>query len=352
MWDRSLTPGSGARISSKKARRALIPRLDWLEDRQLLSSSGLLQFDFGTSGSPVLPGAAKVTPTSRYSPEKGFGWNHGTIRGVDRKTKGIPQRAFNSTANGVFAVDLQNATYLVRLTSGDARGFHDKEGVYLQGVRVDTIATAAGRYVTRTYTVTVTTGQLDLGLVKQKRARDPVCVINELQIEQVSPLVHVDPSASALMGQAVTLPGTVQGGPLPYTTHWDFGDGSSSDISATASHVYMDPGVYHATLTVTNSLGYSSIGSTSVIVGDIAPTATVSGPGQGYAMIPISVQASATSISPAEQAAGFTYVWSFGDGTTSAGPSQVQSHTYTSLPVVTPYRSRPLTRTARPAPPL
>src|SRR5947199_10829588 len=41
---------------------------------------------------------------------------------------------------------------------------------------------------------------------------------------------------------------------------WDFGDGSSAS-TATANHVYAHPGVYQATLTVTDAAGNSATSS-------------------------------------------------------------------------------------------
>src|SRR5947199_7491414 len=46
---------------------------------------------------------------------------------------------------------------------------------------------------------------------------------------------------------------------------WDFGDGSSAS-TATANHVYAHPGVYQATLTVTDAAGNSATSSFQVTV--------------------------------------------------------------------------------------
>jgi fibronectin type 3 domain-containing protein len=81
-------------------------------------------------------------------------------------------------------VDVPNGTYQVILTAGDAGPYgHDQE-VFLEGVSVDTIATAAGEVLTRTYTVTVTDGQLTLRLDGRGGA-DPNMIINALQVIEI-----------------------------------------------------------------------------------------------------------------------------------------------------------------------
>ena len=58
----------------------------------------------------------------------------------------------------------------------------------------------------------------------------------------------------------------------------------------------------------------------------MAPTATPGGPYAGTAGSPIAFSASAVDPSPADSAAGLTYLWDFGDGTTST--QQAPTHTY------------------------
>ena len=60
---------------------------------------------------------------------------------------------------------------------------------------------------------------------------------------------------------------------------------------------------------------------------NVAPTVTLSGPStSGVAGDSLSFTASATDPSTVDTAAGFTYNWSFGDGTTATGPTA--SHIY------------------------
>ena len=106
------------------------------------------------------------------------------------------------------------------------------------------------------------------------------------------------------------------------------GAGSSAGGSTlTPAHVYANPGTYTATLTATDSAGHSGSSSTTVTVNDVAPTVTLTDP-PAVAGSPVSFTASATDVSPAVQAAGFTYAWNFGDGSTGSGATT--SHSFAS----------------------
>jgi PKD repeat protein len=63
-----------------------------------------------------------------------------------------------------------------------------------------------------------------------------------------------------------------------------------------------------------------------VTVNDVAPTVSLNNPGLGIAGDNVYFTANATDISPADQAAGFTYSWNFGDGGTAIGV--IPAHTY------------------------
>ncbi len=61
------------------------------------------------------------------------------------------------------------------------------------------------------------------------------------------------------------------GGTLPYTWHWDFGDGQEASVEDTF-HTYENPGSYNATATVTDATGQTESDSPTVSVSP-APTA-------------------------------------------------------------------------------
>ena len=74
---------------------------------------------------------------------------------------------YDYTHSGTFAVALANGTYNITLTLGDARGYSYTNSIYFQNdaTPTDTVATGgATAVVTRTYKITITNGQLDLGL--------------------------------------------------------------------------------------------------------------------------------------------------------------------------------------------
>ncbi len=88
-----------------------------------------------------------------------------------------------------------------------------------------------------------------------------------------------------------------------------------------------DSGIYIVSLTLTDLNGRTSlVNSITITADDVAPTASVGGPYTGAAGSPIAFAASATDPSPVDSAAGFTYLWNFGDGTTGSG--QTPDHTY------------------------
>jgi fibronectin type 3 domain-containing protein len=139
------------------------------------------KFDFGTTTSPVAGGFARVANTTTYAAGTGYGWKSGTISSRDRTTGGDLKRDFNFTPLGTFAVDLPNGTYNVRITFGDATGAHDQMGISLEGVLVDTVSTALNQFVTNTYQVTVSDGQLTV-LLDDVGGADANVVINGLEV--------------------------------------------------------------------------------------------------------------------------------------------------------------------------
>ncbi|HEX6984284.1 MAG TPA: fibronectin type III domain-containing protein, partial [Planctomycetaceae bacterium] len=142
------------------------------------------QFDFGTGSSPLAGGAARVTEATKYSAALGHGWLSGTVASRDRGTADPLTRDLNFAADATFAVDLANGTYLVTVTLGDASAAHDQQGVYLEGALADSVTTAKGQFVSRSYTVTVADGQLTLRL-DDLGGSDPNAVVNSLEIEEL-----------------------------------------------------------------------------------------------------------------------------------------------------------------------
>jgi PKD repeat protein len=141
--------------------------------------------------------------------------------------------------------------------------------------------------------------------------------------------VSAGASKSVSEGSALAFTGTASGGAGALSYSWNFGDGTPAVTGTlTPSHTYAIYGTYTATLTVTDLAGDTAQSSTTVTVKDVAPTVTIGGPYSGTSGSAIAFTASATDPSPQEVAAGFTYAWKFGDGSTST--LQNPSHTYAS----------------------
>ena len=68
--------------------------------------------------------------------------------------------------------------------------------------------------------------------------------------------------------------GTIYGGTLPYSYHWDFGDGTTS-TEQNPKHAYDHHGNYTATFTVTDADGNSSSDTASVVVDYALPTISI-----------------------------------------------------------------------------
>jgi probable HAF family extracellular repeat protein len=141
-----------------------------------------LHYVFGPSTTPPVSGYTLITSASTYKTfSPGFGWSAGTVYSVDRGTGANLIRYLDYTKNATFSVDMANGNYTVTVTMGDATTAHDNMGIFLQGTQVDTVNTAAGASVSKTYHITVSNGRLDLGL-QDLGGTDPYAIINELDI--------------------------------------------------------------------------------------------------------------------------------------------------------------------------
>ena len=106
----------------------------------------------------------------------------------------------------------------------------------------------------------------------------------------------------------------------PGSWSWDFGDGNTSTLE-NPTNTYVTDGTYSVMLTETNSLGTNTTTETGyIVVGAAAPVASFSAtPTEGSA--PLTVQFSDTSTNTP-----ISWVWNFGDGSSSSVQDPV--HTY------------------------
>lgn len=75
---------------------------------------------------------------------------------------------------------------------------------------------------------------------------------------------------NAVIGAGVSFSGRASGGSAPYTFEWDFGDGTEQ-VGQFVQHVYTRPGVFTATLTVTDADGQKT--TSTVLVSVLRPRA-------------------------------------------------------------------------------
>ncbi|HYK92659.1 MAG TPA: PKD domain-containing protein, partial [Thermoplasmata archaeon] len=140
----------------------------------------------------------------------------------------------------------------------------------------------------------------------------------------VNPLI-AGSSESASSGEA---PLTVQfaaapsGGEAPYTILWTFGDGGESTL-ASVSHTYSTVGNYTANVTVTDA--YNDTLTRAYHIQVAAPLAVVLAALPGRGIAPFAVTFTPTA---AGGVLPLSYLWSFGDGSTSTTAGPV-THTFT-----------------------
>jgi hypothetical protein len=138
------------------------------------------RFDFGTATSPVASGYTRIAG-DKYNAATGYGWQSGYVYTFDRGVGTDLTRDFNYTTLGTFAVDVPNGSYDVTVTLGDTMVAHEQMGVFLEGLQVDSVTTAKGQIVAKTYRTSVGDGQLTLTL-RDLGGPDIYVMINALDV--------------------------------------------------------------------------------------------------------------------------------------------------------------------------
>jgi PKD repeat protein len=132
----------------------------------------------------------------------------------------------------------------------------------------------------------------------------------------VAPVANAGGPYSGYILEPVTFNGSgssdPQGGALTY--RWNFGDNTSATgVSPVHTYTTVAGTTLPVTLTVTDSAGVSSTASTTVTLAFPPPTVAINGPYNGRSTLPLSFTSTVTD--PADD--DWTYVWNFGDGSTS-----------------------------------
>ena len=166
------------------------------------------------------------------------------------------------------------------------------------------------------YTVTLTVADGDGGSVTQTRA---VTVANAAPIIASVTVPAGDEGVEISASAIVSDPGTLD----LLTYSWAWGDSTVDSTGAVGKHTYADDGSYVVVLTVTDDSGASVSSSKTVVIANVAPTATVEGDdvgdeGQELAFSALAVDVAADTV---------TYLWDYGDGTSEESVADVL-HTF------------------------
>jgi len=140
-----------------------------------------------------------------------------------------------------------------------------------------------------------------------------------------SPLVANFTAPNVCVGNATNFTDTTSGGVTPYVYSWTFGDAGTS-TSQNPSHTYASPNAYNVTLNVTDSKSPANTDSQTNTVNVWAkPAVGFSASSQVCPSNAITFTNNSTTGSSNGSAIS-SYLWDFGDGTTSTSTSP--SHTY------------------------
>ena len=144
------------------------------------------------------------------------------------------------------------------------------------------------------------------------------------QVEVVISGLNASNSGPVILGTVVSFTATVESGTnLRYV--WDFGDGEATK-DPYPSHLYTEPGLYTATVTVSNRLNQLTA-TTTLLVSPIPPVDEPIGGLTATNDSPQTVAAPVNFVASATNGTNISYTWDFGDGATTIGATV--SHTYT-----------------------
>lgn len=136
-----------------------------------------------------------------------------------------------------------------------------------------------------------------------------------------NPTTGCTPLTANFRDQSLAGDGTIS------SINWDFGDGNGA-TGNTASHTYSKGGGFVATSIVTNSFGCTGSGS-QIIQANPTPDVSFTSNTQGGCRTPVTINfTNRTTLNTAGPLPAVTYLWDFGDGTTST--DMHPTHNYTS----------------------
>lgn len=281
-----------------------------LEPRQMFSG---VHFDFGTATSPVASGYVG-TPVGQYSLATGYGWTDSRgVREVVRNSGTSVTSDLHAEKDRTFQVDLSNGTYLVTPTLGDPTMIRDHIDILLNGkIVASNISVEAGRPYRPTYRVDVTNGKLSLRLVDRggDTVRWAISALDVVSTTSTAPIITLSPDQIVQEGSEVTLKGGA-GASTGLTYVWDFGDGKTATGTLASKYKYADDGTYVVRLTATDSQGRTGQATSTVIVKNAVPRATMTGvPSSAKEGTSVTLSRTVSDAGTADIAAGFQSSWS------------------------------------------
>jgi PKD repeat protein len=112
-------------------------------------------------------------------------------------------------------------------------------------------------------------------------------------------------------------------GPTGYV--WDFGDGSTIATISNPVHMYVSPGAYNIALIQSHSDGTKDTAIAALALNPLGPSGTSSR--TGAASFTMMYNSSFTTVFTNNSVRAESYLWNFGDGTTSTTPSPTKIYT-------------------------
>ncbi|MCL4202554.1 MAG: autotransporter-associated beta strand repeat-containing protein, partial [Pirellulaceae bacterium] len=150
---------------------------------------GGYRFDFESTAVETAAGFIRVGTVNAFDGLLGYGWA-ANAQTFSRSGPNDLLKDGHFAGNNTFSVNVQNATYRVSVTLGDANFPRDNISVWAEGNPVlSDLATAAGEFIHRSFDATVTDGQLNVQIAST--SGDPYFTINALEIWQIAPVNKV-----------------------------------------------------------------------------------------------------------------------------------------------------------------
>jgi PKD repeat protein len=299
------------------------------------TTQGSWKGTYGADGYAVInnvtnyPSYARVTTTTPYNWTWCAAASNNVVRALQKATAGAPDRiaaCWYNSSDFYVNVNLTDGQYhqvALYVLDWDSAGRSERIDVINATTKTVIDTETVSGFQGGQYLVWNLTGNVQFHITKLAGTNAVVSGLFLAPPAATLPTMHAGAGSnlSGAEGTSQQFGGSVQGGTAPYSYAWTFGDGSVGTGSLTPSHTYTHHGTYTATLTVTDSNGLEATASTSVTVTDVAPVASISGPTLGFVGTTLAYAGAARSVDPADQSAGFTFNWSFGDGSTATGSS-------------------------------